>query len=310
MSDSPASRSPLSASPYAVLGVPATASGEELRRAFRRRLRETHPDAGGTAAAFTAVQAAWAAIGTPEARAAFDHGGSSDLREAREAWAPPAPRRRQDTRPVARSYGHPGGWYRERYLDLLQQWVGFGDPVPDPYDPVLVRRAPREVRGLLAAAVAEEETARRLATLGMGFTIWHDVATDAGKLDHVVLGPTGLWAAQSEDFGGPVTVRRGELQGADIPPGDAPMHEVARRARQIGRRARVRFSAVVMVVSDGEAGGAGGVQEIGAIRGIPSSLVERSRLVDVLRTGMVGVRVGGTDLFELRSRLQAAVAFA
>lgn len=301
------SESPLSASPYEVLGVPASATADEVRRAFRRRMRETHPDAGGSAAEFTAVQAAWAVLGRDESRAAFDRGVSPAVRQSREAWAPAAPARRPDSRPSARSFGHPGGWYRERYLDLLQQWVGFGDPIADPYDPALVRRAPWEVRGLLAAAVAEEETARRLATLGMGFTIWHDVATDTGKLDHVVLGPTGLWAVQSEDFGGPVQARRGELIGADIPQGERPMHEVSRRARHIARRARVRFSTIVMVVSDGEADG---VQEIGAIRGIPALLVERSRLVDLLRTGLEGVGVGGTDLFELRSRLQTAVTFS
>lgn len=299
--------SPLSSSPYEVLGVPASATAEELRRAFRRRMRETHPDVGGSASAFAAVQAAWAVVGTPDARAAFDSGTGAAARGVHEAWAPPAPQRRQDGRPTARSYGHPGGWYRERYLDLLRQWVGWGDPIPDAYDPALVRRAPREVRGLLAAAVAEEETARRLASLGMGFTIWHDVGTQAGKLDHLVLGPTGLWAVQSEDFGGAVVVRRSDLQGADIRHGEKPMHDVARRARQIARRAGARCTALVMVVSDGEAEG---IQEVGAIRGIPALLVERSRLVELLRVGLPGVGVGGTDLFELRSRLQGAVVFA
>ena len=51
--------SPLSASPYDVLGVAATASQEELKRAFRRAMRETHPDVGGDQARFVAVQLAW-----------------------------------------------------------------------------------------------------------------------------------------------------------------------------------------------------------------------------------------------------------
>ena len=69
--------------------------------------------------------------------------------------------------------------------------------------------APREIRHTLADALAEEATARTLSTLGIGYTVWHDVATGApeDKIDHIVLGPTGLVAMLSEDFGGPVRVR-------------------------------------------------------------------------------------------------------
>ncbi len=44
----------------------------------------------------------------------------------------------------------------------------------------------------------------------MGYTVWHDVFADRDgrdpeqKLDHLVLGPSGLYALLSEDFGGPV----------------------------------------------------------------------------------------------------------
>ena len=298
--------SPLDAEPYEVLGVPRDVDDAALRRAYRRRLRETHPDAGGSAAAFTAVQRAWELVGTPSARSDYDSGRPAPGRDA-PAWAPAPPRPRRDSRPQARASGHPGGWNRERYLRSLREWVGLGDPIADPYDPVLIRRAPAEIRRLLAAAVVEEDTARALAGLGMGFTIWHDVATDAGKLDHVVLGPTGLWAIQSEDLGGPVTIRRGELSGPDLPPGERPMHELSRRARSIARDARVRFSALAMAVPDDDAEG---VEELGRVRGTPALLVEHSRLVDLVRRGLPGVGVGGTDLFELRTRLASAIRFA
>ena len=51
--------------------------------------------------------------------------------------------------------------------------------VDDPYDPALVRSAPRDIRHVLADALAEEATARSLATLGIAYTVWHDIATDA-----------------------------------------------------------------------------------------------------------------------------------
>jgi hypothetical protein len=297
---------PLAASPYEILGVPPTASEDELRRAYRRRLRETHPDTGGAAAHFHRVQHAWELVGTPEARAAYDRGVRPST-AAPTSWAPAPPPRRPDSRPQARAYGHPGGWYRERYLDLLHEWVGRGVAVPDPYDPVLLRSAPQEIRHLLADAVAEEDTARVLATLGIGFTIWHDVRTPAGKLDHIVLGPTGLWAMLSEDWGEPVKVKRGELIGPGLEAGERPVHELSVRARAFARAARVRFSALAVVVPDG--GSLDELADLGAVRGARALLVQRPRLAHLVRTGITGVGTGGTDLFEVRTRVAEAVQY-
>lgn len=298
---------PLARSPYEVLGVAATASQEELRRAYRAKLRETHPDTGGAAAHFHAVQQAWEEIGTPEARSAYDRGGVSDTSGEPRSWAPAAPPRRPDSRPQARTYGHPGGWYRERYLDLLHEWVGRGVAVPDPYDPALLRSAPREVRHLLADAVAEEDTARALAALGIGFTIWHDIATTEGKLDHIVLGPTGLWAMLSEDWGEPVKTKRGEVIGTGLAAGERPVHELSLRARAFARQARVKFSALAIVVPDDAS--PDGVMALGSVRGSQALLVQRPRLADLVRTGLPGVGTGGTDLFEVRTRVTGAVRF-
>jgi hypothetical protein len=274
------------------------------------------------------VQHAWELIGTPEARAAFDrtgrglHDSGSGAGGTGQTWAPAPPPKRSDARPQARAYGHPGGWYRERYLDLLHEWVGRGVAVPDPYDPALLRSAPREVRHLLAAAVAEEDTARVLSTLGIGFTVWHDVSTDAraeaggglvrgrddrGKLDHIVLGPTGLWAMLSEDWGEPVTTKRGEIIGPTLEPGERPVHELSLRARTFARAARVKFSALVVVVPDGAS--PEGVIPLGSVRGAAALLVQRPRLVDLVRTGIPGVGTGGTDLFEVRTRVAGAARF-
>jgi hypothetical protein len=297
--------SPLSSSPYEVLGVSATASDDELRRAYRRRLRETHPDAGGRAAAFHAVQHAWELVGTAEARAAYDARGLRSRASAPPVYAPPAPRPRADSRPQARSSGHPGGWYRERYLDELREWAGRGVEVPDPYDAALVRSAPRQVKHLLAAAIAEERSARELAGLGIGYSIWHDVDTPAGKIDHVVLGPSGLWALLSEDWGGEVRVKGSELIGAAVA-GERPVHALSARARAFGRSARVRFSALGVVVPDADAPA---VADLGSVRGARALLIPQPQLAHVIRTGIPGVGTGGTDLFELRSRIQAAVRF-
>src|SRR6478735_5740097 len=96
--------SPLSDSPYEVLGVPADADATALRAAYRKALRQAHPDTGGDPAAFHAVQRAWELVGTAEARAAFDRGRGTGGTPVREAWAPTAPKARRDSRPLARAY--------------------------------------------------------------------------------------------------------------------------------------------------------------------------------------------------------------
>jgi curved DNA-binding protein CbpA len=299
--------SPVTSDAYEVLGVSATASGDELRRAYRRRLRQTHPDTGGVALEFTAVQLAWEKVGTPAARADYDSGRSIPKETFEARAAPP----RRDTRPAARSYGHPGGWRRERYLTLIREWAGRGATLDNPYDPAFVRSAPRDIRHILADALAEEASARALGQLGIAFTLWHDVATVGGpdeKIDHVVLGPTGLFALLSEDWGGPVKVRKGELIGEALDHGEHPFASLSARVRHLSRSARVRFDALVTVVPDDATDA--GLTLAGRLRGVPTALVARSRLPELMRDGLPGMpAVGGAELFEIRSRLQRAISF-
>lgn len=297
----------MSSSPYEVLGVAASASHDELRRAFRKAMRETHPDTGGDPQKFTAVQLAWERIGTLEARAAYDAGRGREAEQETYTAQPARPRR--DSRPSTRSYGHPGGWRRETYLAQMREWVGRGVVLDDPYDPALVRSAPREIRRTLADALAEESTARTLSALGIGFTAWHDVSTgDAErKIDHVVLGPTGLFALLSEDFGGPVRVRRGELIG-DAVAGEKPMDALISRSKVLARAARVRFTGLAVVLPDPALDER--VIALGSSRGATTLAVRQEALAHLMRTGIPGVDpIGGNELFDVRTRLQAAIRF-
>ena len=65
--------------PYAILGVPRSASEEDIRRAFRKLAKELHPDVNpsnrsATEERFKKVSAAYQIIGDPEKRRAFDRG--------------------------------------------------------------------------------------------------------------------------------------------------------------------------------------------------------------------------------------------
>lgn len=67
--------------PFRVLALPYDADADDVRRAFRRRARETHPDQGGSAVAFHEVRTAYAAL-------------AADLDGERRRWERrPGPRR-------------------------------------------------------------------------------------------------------------------------------------------------------------------------------------------------------------------------
>ncbi len=341
--------SPSAPTPYEVLGVDPSVAQDDLRRAYRRMLRQTHPDTGGDPARFVAVQRAWELIGTPEDRADYDRGSFTSAGGTGGLWGSAHPAgasgsastsgtgfgsafrpggrgsaggRAASSSVRARSYGHPGGQEREQYLALIREWVGRGVTLDDPYDPALVRSAPREVRMWLAKAIAEESTAGLVSTLGVGFTIWNNVLTGRSSggvpetIDHVVLGPGGLFAIQSEDWGSPVRLRKDELVGESLPPDAEPLHELSRGAKMLGRALGVRFTALVIVVPDEALEEP--LEEVSRGRLAGSVVVRRSLLASLLRNGAGGAAssFGSADrtsidrAFELRTRLQNGIRLA
>lgn len=314
MSDSPASPTP-----YEVLGVSAGVTQDDLRKAYRRLLRATHPDTGGSAARFHEVQLAWERIGDPADRAAYDRGHDSRvlIPEPRPAGTSSSTygsfvRPNSGGSSVrARSYGYPGGNSRERYVALMREWLGRGITVDDLFDPALVRTAPREIRRHLARALAEEATAKSVSTLGIGYTVWNDVdpgprASD--KIDHVILGPAGLFAIESDDWGGEVRVLRGELVGETIDPRSEPLRTLERNARVLGRSLRVKFTGLVVVVPDEDLASPAELVDRGRHAGIV--VTRRSLLPQLLRDGFSSAERTSVDrVFELRTQLQDGIRF-
>ncbi len=68
--------------PFRVLSVSYEASPDDVRRAFRRLARQTHPDRGGSADAFHRVRVAYGAL-------------TDDLDGERRRWRPAPPRTRR-----------------------------------------------------------------------------------------------------------------------------------------------------------------------------------------------------------------------
>lgn len=57
---------------YEILGVKRTADAAEIKAAYRKLVKATHPDAGGNPALFTLVERAYATLSDPRKRADYD----------------------------------------------------------------------------------------------------------------------------------------------------------------------------------------------------------------------------------------------
>lgn len=117
--------------PYRVLSVRRDATRPEIHRSFRALARELHPDRGGDPALMQAINDAWAILGRPSHRRAYDEARAAAIRRARarqaakrEPGSPattvgatgdvatgvaPSPRRRE-RRPDTLDYGRYEGW--------------------------------------------------------------------------------------------------------------------------------------------------------------------------------------------------------
>lgn len=76
---------------YEVLGVPRDATQDEIKRAFRRLARETHPDANPNDAdaerRFREIAQAYEVLSDPQKRAAHDRGGVVDMGDLFSSFA-------------------------------------------------------------------------------------------------------------------------------------------------------------------------------------------------------------------------------
>lgn len=73
---------------YELLDIPRDAAEDEVKRAYRRKAREHHPDAGGDEEAFKAVTHAYQVLSDPNKRARYDRFGDDGTPSGRTAGDP------------------------------------------------------------------------------------------------------------------------------------------------------------------------------------------------------------------------------
>ena len=72
--------------PYAILGVSADASIDEIKKAYRARVMKCHPDRGGSASEMIAVAEAWEILSDADARACFDESRRRNDQVTQTRW--------------------------------------------------------------------------------------------------------------------------------------------------------------------------------------------------------------------------------
>lgn len=73
---------------YDVLGVPRGAGDDEIKKAYRRKAREAHPDAGGDEERFKRVQHAYTILSDAERKARYDRFGDDGTSASRGQGGP------------------------------------------------------------------------------------------------------------------------------------------------------------------------------------------------------------------------------
>lgn len=71
---------------YKILGVPRTATADEIKKAFRKKARTAHPDAGGNEEEFKQINEAYEVLSDEKKRKIYDQYGTGNPNQIPHGW--------------------------------------------------------------------------------------------------------------------------------------------------------------------------------------------------------------------------------
>ena len=98
---------------------------------------------------------------------------------------------------------------------------------------VLWRKGLRRVESFFKGARGEEHVAALLATLPADYHVFHDFAVGGHHVDHVVVGPTGIFSVETKSWRGSVTAEENEIIVNGRLPDRAPLAQAAHEAAAV-----------------------------------------------------------------------------
>ncbi len=98
-----------------------------------------------------------------------------------------------------------------------------------------VRDGLKGIDAFFKGARGEESVAFLLAALPRGYHVFHDFCCDGTCIDHVVVGPSGLFAIETKCWAGSVICENGAILVNGVPPSRPPLAQARGSARELAR---------------------------------------------------------------------------
>lgn len=99
---------------------------------------------------------------------------------------------------------------------------------------LMLRKGLRRVESFFVGARGEERVATALAALPSPYHVFHDFVTVHGlHVNHVVVGPAGVFAVETKNWRGPVTVEEDHVLVSGSLPSRSPVDQAVREAAAV-----------------------------------------------------------------------------